>query len=423
MRKCLLLGAGFSYEFGMPLTSELTETFLGLINENNAEVLKERLSSDKPYSEDRPINKKAISEGIEYFIEYKSGDGNNYEEFLSGLNKLGAEIGRSQSDKDSFNYLFAIFYESIHAILSLYQKVSYEIMYGDVFKWFNKLNDLLSDNETWVFSLNHDIYFECLAVDLSIPISYGDVGNIQFPISNMNMNETVSFTSNDKVDINIKSPGFILNRHGINIVKLHGGLSELEYRDIICNLPLNVVTSVELMASFSQVENMAFYHGGNKIPSGREKVITNMDGELDIICKSMLTGGNKYSTTSKKKKGEEKLALMDDALQETDELTIIGYGFGDKHINYRISNSMVLNPNMVVRIIDPTSNKTPEFLEQFDYDDRIKKAYCGAPHWMHYYKSGKWDAEMTESLKSNTDKRYLIQVEVERRLHAGEFSE
>ena len=132
---------------------------------------------------------------------------------------------------------------------------------------------------------------------------------------------------------------------------------------------------------------MAFYHQGKRIPSGKDKVITNSDGELDIICKSMLTGGRKYSTTTKDKKGEEKLKIFCDSLKELDELTIIGYSFGDTHVNHRISNAMVLNDSLKLRIIDPTNATKPDFLQQFDYDKRIGGGICRAAEWMEYLES------------------------------------
>ena len=39
MKKSLLLGAGFSYDFGMPLAAELTAVFLGLFNKGSAKKL------------------------------------------------------------------------------------------------------------------------------------------------------------------------------------------------------------------------------------------------------------------------------------------------------------------------------------------------------------------------------------------------
>lgn len=423
MKNGLLLGAGFSYELGMPLSYELTETFLGVFNERSAVLLANKLADNSPYTEDRPINVDALHEGMKFYIDYKSSAGNNYEEFLSELEKLGDEPGRTQSDRDSFQYLLSIFYEIIHTILCLYQKVSYELLYEDVFGWFRKLDNLLSENETWVFTLNHDIYLECLALDCQIPISYGDTETVHFPKNNLEMSNVLTFTCNSRNNLGTKFDGFIRGEKGINLVKLHGGLSELEYSEgkIICNLPLNMDSSFDLVSSFKAVEEMAYYHGNQKVPSGKMKVITNLDGELDVLCKSMLTGGKKYSTTNNPKAGEEKLILMEEIFNELDEIIVMGYGFGDKHVNFRLSNAMVLNPNLSVRIVDPTNNRTPECLEQFDYEQRVRKAYCGAPHWIDYCESESWNSDMIEGLKRNSDKRYAIQVEVERRLHAGEL--
>jgi hypothetical protein len=62
----------------------------------------------------------------------------------------------------------------------------------------------------------------------------------------------------------------------------------------------------------------------------------------------MLTGGRKYSGTSKIKDGEEKLQILDSILRGLDELTVIGYGFGDEHINFRLSNAMLTCPRILI---------------------------------------------------------------------------
>lgn len=71
MKKGLLLGAGFSYDLGMPLASELTAVFLGMFPKRRAERFGEMLAQKNPYSENRPINKETIHEGIELLLKYK----------------------------------------------------------------------------------------------------------------------------------------------------------------------------------------------------------------------------------------------------------------------------------------------------------------------------------------------------------------
>lgn len=424
MNKGLLLGAGFSYDLGMPLSVEFTEVFLGIFNKENVKSLATALAKSDPYSKGRPINKEAIFNGFDLLLEYKNNKGNNYEEFLQTIQDKQNELGSSQSDKDSYNYLFSVFYEMIHTILSIYQKLSYETVYEKNIRWFSKLENLLSEKETWVFTLNHDLYMECIALDFGIPITYGDNENISFPLSNLDMDKNVNLTCSRRSNLDTGDTGFFKDKKGINLVKLHGGLSELHYKDneVLCNLPLNSNSSAELIANFKQLENMAYYHQGQKVPSGKDRVITDSNGELDIISKSMLTGGRKYSKTSKIKKGEEKLKIFDDELMKLDELTIIGYGFGDKHVNFRLSNAMLLNENLTIRIVDPVNCKPPEVLEQFDFDSRIRGANCGAAHWMDYCVSEKWDSEQINALKENVKYRDVIKSKVEAAIIAGAFN-
>jgi hypothetical protein len=418
MKKGLLLGAGFSYDLGMPLAKELTDVFLGIFNKRNVKSLATVLASNNPFTEERPINKVAILEGLDLLLKYKSNDGSNYEAFLSTLQCLSDLPEKTQSDRDSYHYLFSIFYDLIHKILSIYQIKSYSTIYGINKQWFSDFHNLLSNEETWAFTLNHDLYLECLAVDLDIPVTYGDNKEIVFPVNNREMSQKINFTYSKRELLSIKSSAYFDGEQGLNIVKLHGGISELEYKDrkIICNQILNVKSSLDLIRGFQKIEAMGYYHQGVKIPSGKDRVITNAAGELDFARKSMLTGGNKYSKTAKHKVGEEKLKIFDDVIREIDELTIIGYSFGDPHINFRISNAMVLNDDLTIRIVDPTNIKTPEFLEQFDYDSRINKAMCTAAEWMQYCKEGKWNTKQTSSLKENAKYRIQIKQAVEAEL-------
>ncbi|MDD5240827.1 MAG: hypothetical protein PHG47_03780 [Sulfuricella sp.] len=71
MNEGLLLGAGFSYDLGMPLSKELTETFLGLFDKKNTVRLVVGMSEQSPYSDERPINRDAISESFDLLLAHK----------------------------------------------------------------------------------------------------------------------------------------------------------------------------------------------------------------------------------------------------------------------------------------------------------------------------------------------------------------
>src|ERR1039457_2559214 len=180
----LLLGAGFSYDLGMPLAQELTEVLLKPITSHGAGKLARAMACARPYGADRPPNERALSECLEVLLSYKAAHGQNYEAMLAQIEDLARRPTGSQSDRDSAHYFSAVLYERIHEILSAYQAASYDILYPKNFRWYANLGNLLSGQETWAFTLNHDLFLECLALDLKIPISYGDVASKEFPVSN-----------------------------------------------------------------------------------------------------------------------------------------------------------------------------------------------------------------------------------------------
>ncbi|PIY53061.1 MAG: hypothetical protein COZ01_05095 [Zetaproteobacteria bacterium CG_4_10_14_0_8_um_filter_55_43] len=415
MKKTLLLGAGFSYDLGMPLTTELTDTFLDLFSEKTVRQVADVLSQNDPYSAGRPINRAAIHQGMELLLEYKRAGGRNYEELLTNLESLGDLPQKSQSDRDSYHYLFSVFYQILTETLVAYQVASYEVLYQKSLPLFAELESLLNDKETWVFSLNHDLYLECLAIDLGIPVCYGDTSEIVFPINNLDLAKTFRFTTSSRKSFVRAASGWF-DARGINLVRLHGGLAEHLYSDksILCNPPLKHSCSAQLIEDFKTIESMGYFHSGQHVGGGKDRVITGPDGTLDIICRAMLTGGHKYSKTTNPKKGEEKLALFEQVLRDTDELTVIGYSFGDPHVNYRVLNAMVLNAEMKIRIVDPVHRPKPEFLGQFDYNLRVRGAQCRGPEWMSYVQGEKWDVEQSKALKDNEMYRNEITRRVRR---------
>ncbi|MCU4613462.1 hypothetical protein [Acinetobacter parvus] len=130
-----------------------------------------------------------------------------------------------------------------------------------------------------------------------------------------------------------------------------------------------------------------------------------MDGDFDIASKSMLTGGNKYQPTLSNKNGEQKLSLFSDVLKDTDLLTIVGYGFGDKHINNRIIQALFQNDNLKVKLVSP-DQKCPECLEPFDENSRIKRILSDVANWLYYEKHQTWSKELPQSKYVETNRKF-----------------
>ena len=217
IRRALLLGAGFSFDLGMPLAVEVTEVFLSLFNERSARRFGAALSKQDPYGQGRPIDPSGIRDGLDLILSYKRDGGTNYEEVLARLETLP---WKGQPTKDAHHFLFSTLYDILYDILTAYQRLSYELVYPSNHQWFAPLSNLLSSEETWVFTLNHDLYLECLAIDQATPVTYGDTNRIEFPLSNREPNTKVALTYSKREDFRIDGPGWFQKTRGINLVAL-----------------------------------------------------------------------------------------------------------------------------------------------------------------------------------------------------------
>jgi hypothetical protein len=86
-------------------------------------------------------------------------------------------------------------------------------------------------------------------------------------------------------ELSLESGGYIHGSQGINLVRLHGGISELHYQDraLICNLTLADKNSQQLMAEFNRQLSMGFYAYNQKVPGTQDRWIADLQGKLDLI--------------------------------------------------------------------------------------------------------------------------------------------
>lgn len=79
MKKGLLLGAGFSFDLGMPLVTGLTKDFFHFFNEERLNRYIESWKMAEPYGEDYPIDKLALEAMYDLVQKYRKNTDLNYE--------------------------------------------------------------------------------------------------------------------------------------------------------------------------------------------------------------------------------------------------------------------------------------------------------------------------------------------------------
>lgn len=403
-KKALLLGAGFSYDLGMPIAKGLTQDLFYFLTPERIEKYINIWKTDEPFGKDRPISREAMDEVLDIYQKYYNNVGSNYEEFLKEIQDRYNELGVSQDKRDALYYVFGKFFDIICEMFIMYQINNLGI-YMNNKKFYEGFNDFVSDDELWIISLNHDLFIEFLCFDNDIPLSLGSIDNIALPKSNIDMKvkDCIKFGRISRDNMQINKMNFIKGNRGVNLIKLHGAINEFTYDDdkyILHIKPEKDETTSSYLNKLNKVWlEMCYYVNGIPVKLGSEIAVSDLQGKMQFLRKSILTGGYKYSETFDPKPGEEKIKLMEEVLSNVDDLTIIGYGFNDKHINLRIYNAMLLNKYLKVCVVDPFKNRIPDILKPFDYKMRVRGATCGTPEWFSYIKKKKWDMKQLEELK------------------------
>lgn len=404
MAKGLLLGAGFSFDLGMPLVSEFSDTLFSFFNDTKMTHIINSMRGHRPYSNDRTLCNTTLNKFIEIYNEFLNSNNKNYEELFKIIEDLSLS---SRVAQETRHYFLAKLRNIINELFLIYQRETYlyYLLNRDKYKW---LIDEFSKDELWVFTLNHDILIEMLCLDYDIPLHEGYFHTFQVPQSNQNLKDVFEFGRVEATEKNVDNLNYPTNSKGINLLKIHGGLNEYfqgdeksgRYRLLF---PLaNCKNSLEYLTKLEQfVHNPHYYINGQKPNIESEICFSDFEGKMQFMRPYILTGSKKYHATLSDHRHEEKIKLFSSGLGKIDELYIIGYSFGDKHINHRLSHAMHLNDNLKVMIVNPIYQKQ-EIFEPFDYGMRVR--YCNTifPVWADYEKRGNWNSDFRKQIEEMT---------------------
>lgn len=405
MAKGLLLGAGFSYDSGMPLANEFSDALFDCFDLEKMTKLIDDVRDRRPYGNDIPLCNKTLDKILETVETFYQSDKSNYEKLFADIENL--PLGNANS-QHTVHYYLSVLRSIINELFLIYQLETYPyyLLNKDKYKW---LLDEFSDDELWVLTLNHDILIEMLCVDYSIPLREGYIDTVQIPISNCDMQTGIKFGKVSATEKDINNLHYFNTAKGINILKIHGGLNEYFQGDeksgrnrLLFN-PGSFKNSREYLSEIERfLHTPHYYMNGKAVRLGSEICFSDMDGKMQFMQPSILTGSKKYHETLSSYPKEEKMALLSTALEKIDELYIIGYSFGDKHINNRIVHAMHLNDKMKVVVVDP-SGKKQEIFEPFDYAFRVQYYSTSFSIWAEYKKTGQWNSEFCSRLDVMTE--------------------
>lgn len=344
MATAWLLGAGFSWEFGMPLVWELTDEIRRLLT---PEAVRRQIASAAP-GHGYP---QAL---VEEFLTVLGRSELHYEQIIGWLQTESLTRGRT-ADHQHLHRLTGALQDVVCRVLLANHK-KYAATFPLALPWFAGLDDHLPAEEPlWIFSLNHDVYVEMIGADLGIDVQCGYAGRSITLLSSTGEERVFDQLTREEIaagDLHF-GPS---NRRGVNLVKLHGSLDVFGYDELKTYLRVRPVAhgSTGWLTAVESIErDMHALHDGKRFPVIGEICTRDTTGEIQFLRRTVVAGMLKFDRQLTYNAPVELLRYFSRKLDDFDTLVVIGYSWSDAHVNGPVENWLTRRPKARVVVVNP----------------------------------------------------------------------
>ena len=346
----LFLGAGASYEAGMPLVCELTSELTNWLTPKKLRTLNECWRSAGGGYTDKVIDD---------FCVMLSRSDQNYESLLGFLE---VQFSRHSPMSQQYHGLYAWLVDLIYHLLYFRHINNTDYIRRNV-GYYDGLFSLADKNRPlWVFSLNHDLIIECLSHGNDLPISSGFTSKVvDLPRRNKKGQVIGQLRAcvlpGSRIE-NAAMPFFPPSTVGINLFKLHGSLDIFTFRDgkdLLKVLPSGKGTDGPL-GSLRITNEELLYGPDIPVRATNEIAYADQSGELQFLRRSLLAGAFKFDSRRTQVLPKRLLEHFRSYLNYISTLVCMGYGFGDDHVNLIIRNWLEFSEERRLVIVDPSPN-------------------------------------------------------------------
>ncbi|MBN3967873.1 hypothetical protein IMW75_21660 [Pseudomonas gregormendelii] len=390
--KALFLGAGASYECGMPLVFEFT-------NGLRANVLKRLDTKLFDFRKDPSFRTR--------FEAILSDPDLHYEQMIGELEAL--QLRRDPSSEIA--RLTALQLVDCVQILLLEDQELTTKFFAEKAKDYSGIKAMLAKHRCLhVFSLNHDINFEeiCKFHGVQCRDGFFDQGVDRY--TNIANFKSLTKQQLDNGNLNLFGPEGL----GVNLIKLHGSLDMFAVEDK--NLYLKCTPTAEApigghVQEIRRIENHSVELSQRvNLRTVGELDVTDKDGEIQFLRRSLLSGAHKFKGTFDQIAPIAFFEEFKKRIAAITDLDVIGYGFGDHHVN-EVLRQWAEASNVSLNIYDPYRKSIPTFLD--DVADRVCIFNFGLTEYFQIFDPPKKSffssirSKMLESVRENLRKRRL----------------
>ncbi|MNJ93350.1 hypothetical protein D3C87_110300 [compost metagenome] len=357
----LLLGAGASYELGMPLVWDVTNELKRWLTPNKLRMFNQAWRSNGTGYTDEVISDLIIA------LENPSL---HYESILGYLETQF--IGSSPRRSD-YHALYSWLIEAVYVILQERHTRNLGYIQKNI-HFFDGFQSLVSPSSPlWIFSLNHDLIVECLASHYGIPLSAGfSAQKVSFPKRNKMGKKIGELKGEVLLGEHLENSAmsfFESSKSGINLLKIHGSLDVFTFRDgkdLLRIIPTENSVGAWIECLRAANEELIYVEPslpGGKVKATNEIAFADKNGEMQFLRRTLLSGAYKFDRRTSQVLPTKLLDHFKWNLNSVSTLICAGYGFGDHHINEVIHDWLRFSPSRKLEIIDPfLKDIPPKFL-------------------------------------------------------------
>ncbi|WP_347883683.1 hypothetical protein [Pseudomonas aestiva] len=355
----LFLGAGASYDAGLPVVWELTKE------------IKRWLTPDKFKQLNAGWQGQGAgfsSEVVSDFLSILAREDVHYESILGYLE---VQYGRKAVLSQQYHGLYSWFVELVSILLCERQLKNKEFLRRRL-SCFNGIRTLMGQSAPlWVFSLNHDVVIEAVAAHFAIPIYSGfGEGFISLPRRSLDGHiigelraQVIRRETLEHGPMDFPNPAV----PGIYLLKIHGALDVFTFndgKDVLKLIPEEL--SFDGVIDSLRILNEEVIYPEPSLPGGKVKVLNEIayadeNGVMQFLRRSLLAGAFKFSQTRHQVLPKSFLRHFEGNINHLQKLICIGYGFGDQHVNLIIRSWLEFSEERRLEIVGPAA-EIPAFI-------------------------------------------------------------
>jgi hypothetical protein len=358
----LFIGAGASFESGMPLVWDLSAEIRAWLTPDKLRELNRSWRAQGSGNPDEVIDA-LVASLLDSSMHYENILGNLEVHFNRPSTATKAHL------RQAYHGLYSWLVELIYHLL-WHRHVHNEAFITRSVRYLEGIAGLAQQNEPlWIFSLNHDSIIECLAAHYGVRLDCGFSGVGRLPLRNAAGIKVGELPIETLAVDRLEKSGFDfrnLNRPGINLIKIHGSLDVFtanDSHDLVKLAPLGDGVTGVLESLRVANERLVYVVPGHpgRIKALNEITYADETGEMQFLRKTILSGAYKFDRRSTQVLPPSILNQFRICLNRVSHLVCIGYGCGDAHINQIMREWLEFSGDRKLELVGPGMKACPPF--------------------------------------------------------------